>query len=98
MAATEDISCLPRLRGGAASKLQPAGLLGSLALAIARLWHSYWHWRTDRALLLLLQSLDERTLMDIGVTRRELSSCRRRGAPPSNLDCTTAAGRRLAAD
>jgi len=74
MTTTKDIYSLARARGPAASKLWPARLLGSLALTIQRLWHSYWRWRTRRATLLLLQSLDDRTLMDIGVTPGELNS------------------------
>ena len=52
---------LSRLAGGA----------GSL---IARLWRAYWDWRVRRTTVLLLRSLDRRTLHDIGIDRSEIES------------------------
>lgn len=39
---------------------------------VANLWLRYLAWQTRRALLLLLQNLDDRTLKDIGLDRDEV--------------------------
>jgi uncharacterized protein YjiS (DUF1127 family) len=54
-----------------------AGGRGLATLAgerVARVWHRYWQGRAKRATVALLQSLDDRTLHDIGVSRGEISS------------------------
>jgi uncharacterized protein YjiS (DUF1127 family) len=48
--------------------------LGWAGRIIGYVWGAYWDWRTRRVMLLLLQSLDARTLKDIGVTPGEVSS------------------------
>lgn len=48
-----------------------AGGPGSL---IARIWRAYWDWRVTRTTVLLLRSLDPRTLRDIGIDRSEIES------------------------
>ena len=39
-------------------------------------WKSYWDWRARRATLRLLQSLDDRMLKDLGMTKDSLRSDR----------------------
>jgi len=58
-----------------------APMLGSLAgtvhqatARIERLWATYWSGRAQRATVLMLQSLDGRTLKDIGIDRSEIES------------------------
>ena len=41
---------------------------------IAKAWRAYWHRRAKRVTVELLQSLDDRTLRDIGVGRNEIGS------------------------
>lgn len=38
-------------------------------------WRTYWERRARRATVLILHSLDERTLHDIGITPSEIESC-----------------------
>lgn len=37
-------------------------------------WRAYWRHRAERATLFMLQSLDDRTLKDIGIDRSEIGS------------------------
>jgi uncharacterized protein YjiS (DUF1127 family) len=37
-------------------------------------WRAYWNWRARKATVLLLRSLDPRTLHDIGIAPREIES------------------------
>jgi uncharacterized protein YjiS (DUF1127 family) len=54
---------------------RPVRALGDRAGGrIAQAWRSYWQWRTRRAAVDLLHSLDDRTLRDIGVGRSEITS------------------------
>ncbi|MBO0764440.1 MAG: DUF1127 domain-containing protein [Hyphomicrobiaceae bacterium] len=50
----------------------------SLAASAARLlrdgWRAYWDWRARKATILLLRSLDRRTLGDIGIAPSEIES------------------------
>lgn len=56
----------------AAHRLSPrAGGVGSL---VARAWRAYWDWRVRRTTVLLLHSLDRRTLRDIGIDPSEIQS------------------------
>jgi uncharacterized protein YjiS (DUF1127 family) len=48
-----------------------AGRIGSL---IAKVWRTYWDWRLRRTTVLILQSLDRRTLHDIGIDPSEIES------------------------
>jgi uncharacterized protein YjiS (DUF1127 family) len=41
---------------------------------LGRAWGAYWERRARHAAVLLLRSLDERTLRDMGVTRGEIES------------------------
>lgn len=38
-------------------------------------WRQYWMRRAQRATVLILQSLDDRTLRDIGISPTEIESC-----------------------
>lgn len=50
--------------------------LRARAVALARRgWRTYWERRARRATALILHSLDERTLHDIGITPSEIESC-----------------------
>lgn len=50
--------------------------LRARAAAIARRgWRTYWERRARRATVLILCSLDERTLHDIGINPSEIESC-----------------------
>lgn len=42
---------------------------------IRRGWRTYWERRARRATVLILCSLDERTLHDIGISASEIESC-----------------------
>lgn len=42
--------------------------------SIKRLWRAYWERRARRASVMLLSSLDNRTLDDIGLDRSEIQS------------------------
>lgn len=60
---------------GHAPTLTPlAGALQQTAARIERAWATYWSGRAQRATVLMLQSLDGRTLKDIGVDRSEIKS------------------------
>jgi uncharacterized protein YjiS (DUF1127 family) len=41
---------------------------------IRRAWRAYWDWRARKVTILLLSSLDRRTLHDIGVEPSEIES------------------------
>jgi uncharacterized protein YjiS (DUF1127 family) len=47
---------------------------GRLATIIAHLWKAYWEYQARRATVVMLRSLDDRTLADIGLTRSEITS------------------------
>jgi uncharacterized protein YjiS (DUF1127 family) len=50
--------------------------LKARAVAFARRgWRTYWERRARRATVLILCSLDERTLHDIGISPSEIASC-----------------------
>jgi uncharacterized protein YjiS (DUF1127 family) len=49
-------------------------LAGRIGSSIAKWWRAYWEWRTTRATVLVLRSLDRRTLHDIGVDPSEIES------------------------
>jgi uncharacterized protein YjiS (DUF1127 family) len=50
-------------------------LAGRSGQAIRRWWRAYWDWRAREATVLILKSLDRRTLHDIGITQSEIESC-----------------------
>jgi uncharacterized protein YjiS (DUF1127 family) len=41
---------------------------------LLRSWRTYWQHRTHRAAVLMLKALDDRTLADIGLNRRQIAS------------------------
>jgi uncharacterized protein YjiS (DUF1127 family) len=45
-----------------------------VAQYLRELWRAYWAHRARRASILLLSSLDDRTLADIGLARSEIES------------------------
>ncbi|MGE3064783.1 MAG: hypothetical protein AB7K67_04305 [Hyphomicrobiaceae bacterium] len=52
----------------------PAAGLNSLAALARRAWGSYWDRQARKATALILHSVDQRTLKDIGVDRSEIES------------------------
>jgi uncharacterized protein YjiS (DUF1127 family) len=57
---------------------EEAGRTSSLAIracaSIRGAWSAYWEWRARKATILLLRSLDRRTLHDIGIADGEIES------------------------
>jgi uncharacterized protein YjiS (DUF1127 family) len=51
-----------------------AGATQGIGNHIERAWAAYWSARARRATVLMLQSLDGRTLKDIGIDRSEIES------------------------
>ena len=51
-----------------------AGTVHQATARIERLWATFWSGRAQRATVLMLQSLDGRTLKDIGIDRSEIES------------------------
>jgi uncharacterized protein YjiS (DUF1127 family) len=54
-------------------RVAPRTALG-IVRYLADLWRAYWAGRARRASILLLSSLDDRTLADIGLARSEIGS------------------------
>jgi uncharacterized protein YjiS (DUF1127 family) len=52
--------------------LRARTLIGSLAALARGLWEAYWGLQARRATVLLLKTLDDSTLRDIGLARDEL--------------------------
>ena len=52
-----------------------ASLTGRIAQSLHAIWRGYWARRAQKATVLILQSLDERTLHDIGISPGEIESC-----------------------
>lgn len=50
------------------------GCLAAVALTIKGLWLAYWNHQARQATAMLLDSLDDRTLADIGFKRSEILS------------------------
>jgi uncharacterized protein YjiS (DUF1127 family) len=64
----------PRSLSSDVDRDRPA--LRARAVALARRgWRSYWERRARRATVLILCSLDKRTLHDIGISSSEIESC-----------------------
>ena len=53
---------------------QPLTLGARAAGSIRTAWRAYWDWRARKATILILSSLDRRTLHDIGVNPSEIES------------------------
>jgi uncharacterized protein YjiS (DUF1127 family) len=52
-----------------------ASLTGRFAQSLHAIWRGYWARRAQKATVLMLQSLDDRTLRDIGIGPGEIESC-----------------------
>ena len=52
-----------------------SALAACFARIAGRWWRGYWNWRAREATIVILRSLDERTLRDIGISPSEISSC-----------------------
>jgi uncharacterized protein YjiS (DUF1127 family) len=52
----------------------PASPTARMACFARRTWHSYLNWRARRATVLILRTLDRRTLRDIGIDPSEIES------------------------
>jgi uncharacterized protein YjiS (DUF1127 family) len=53
----------------------PASFRTRASALARRAWRTYWDRRARRATVLILRSLDERTLRDIGIAPSEIESC-----------------------
>lgn len=51
----------------------PFSLAQRLAAGVRRLWTGYWDDQLRRATVRMLETLDDRTLRDIGLARREIA-------------------------
>src|SRR5262245_19539013 len=65
------LSSPPRPAGAACGAPTLAGRIADL---VRRAWRAYWERRARRATVLLLSSLDRRTLCDIGIGPSEIES------------------------
>lgn len=69
----------PPSAGGVQRRFQPRfPACSSLAARTSRFvrdrWRTYWDWRARKATILLLHSLDARTLRDLGIAPSEIES------------------------
>ena len=96
--------CSAPASGSASEKIRPTHSRGSLAERIRHIWRAYWEWRARRAAVLLLESLDDRTLNDIGLTPDDTRSGsstvrpgtdRRTGGADARTDLLRPSGRSL---
>jgi uncharacterized protein YjiS (DUF1127 family) len=53
---------------------QPSALTHRLTRALHSAWSAYWAYKTAQASVVILRSLDDRTLKDIGMDRSEIES------------------------
>jgi uncharacterized protein YjiS (DUF1127 family) len=51
-----------------------SSVAGGILSVFAKGWQAYWNWRVKRTTVLMLRSLDRRTLRDIGVDPSEIVS------------------------
>src|SRR5262245_65507264 len=65
---THNTKCVEPGSGPARARVRPPHLRGSVSARIRHIWRAYWEWRAHRAVVLFLQSLDDRALNDIGIT------------------------------
>jgi len=56
-----------------------ASLRWRIRHAVQDVWRGYWRRRAQRATLFMLQSLDDRTLKDLGIDRSEIEAVASRG-------------------
>ncbi|MFZ1104995.1 MAG: DUF1127 domain-containing protein [Hyphomicrobiaceae bacterium] len=52
----------------------PAADSGQAAGLVRKAWRAYWDWRARRVTVMILSSLDARTLRDIGISPGEIES------------------------
>jgi uncharacterized protein YjiS (DUF1127 family) len=67
------MTCMSYIAQTAAPRRSLA-LSGRAARLVRRGWLAYWDWRARRATVLILRSLDCRTLHDIGIHPSEIES------------------------
>ena len=65
-------TCSNTIHTLAGQRLQSREVLHHFMGAIAEAWKRYWSRRAHLATIRLLQSLDDRTLKDIGISRGEI--------------------------
>ncbi|HEX5958774.1 MAG TPA: DUF1127 domain-containing protein [Hyphomicrobiaceae bacterium] len=75
---TCQITSISRIRTEAAA-INRLARVARAAGYIRRAWRGYWEWRARRVTLMLLHSLDRRTLHDIGISPGEIESLVRCG-------------------
>ncbi len=69
------MSCMSCTRPTAEASRSARSLTLARTGALVRgAWRTYWEWRARKATILLLRSLDRRTLHDIGVEPSEIES------------------------
>jgi len=69
--------CLPRRPGPRPERFTPPESLSvasRMRAAFGSAWHAWWRHRAERATILMLHSLDDRALRDIGMDRSEIES------------------------
>ena len=71
------------------------GLAQRLGSALADAWTAYWNYRAERTTALILQSLDNRTLKDIGMDRSEIESVAHNPASERRISIDVHAAKRL---
>jgi uncharacterized protein YjiS (DUF1127 family) len=72
MARTESLRRQPAIRSFFPSRTGP--YRRRVGAGLQRAWRNYWRRRAARATLVILHSLDDRTLKDIGMDRSEIES------------------------
>jgi uncharacterized protein YjiS (DUF1127 family) len=71
------ITCPPT--SAPAVRRRPLTLAARAASLVRTGWRAYWDWRARKATILILHSLDRRTLHDIGISPSEIESLVRCG-------------------
>lgn len=59
---------------GQQAEARAKGMFHSTLRIAGKAWSTYWDWRARKATLRALQSLDDRMLKDLGMTRDSLRS------------------------
>jgi uncharacterized protein YjiS (DUF1127 family) len=70
---TDNKKCGAPGSGLGSPRIRPRHLGGSLAERIQHIWRAYWEWRARQAVVLLLRSLDDRALEDLGLTPDDIA-------------------------
>ena len=71
---TRTVGCAGRASSSGLSFRPQSSFAARIAGVARRGWRAYWQRRARRATVLLLASLDERTLRDIGLSPSEIAS------------------------